>query len=142
MSDTAGRAWRLGQTDMAIGCAGILPTLDLRGTADSYGNLLEVTTPAVADELAAAGDLVKGKATGCPLAVVRGIGDLVLPVGEHGPGAAAVLRDADTDLFALGAREAATTAALRNQAGALERFAALAPGTWRRSPRWPAMTRR
>lgn len=127
VSDTAGRAWRLGQTDMAIGCAGILPTLDLRGTADSYGNLLEVTTPAVADELAAAGDLVKGKATGCPLAVVRGAADLVLPVGDHGPGAAAMLRDAETDLFALGAREAATTAALRNQPAVLHRFPGLAP---------------
>ncbi len=127
VSDTAGRAWRLGQTDMAIGCAGILPAVDLRGTADSYGNLLEVTTPAVADELAAAGDLVKGKATGCPLAVVRGAGDFVLPVGDHGPGAIALLRDTETDLFALGAREAAVTAALRNQPAALRRFPALAP---------------
>ena len=128
VSDTAGRAWRLGQADMAVGCAGIPPILDLRGTADSYGNLLEVTAPAVADELAAAADLVKGKATGCPLAVVRGAADLVLPPGDHGAGAAALLRDVETDLFALGAREAATTAALRTPPGALERFPALAPG--------------
>lgn len=125
VTDTAGRAWRLGQTDMAIGCAGILPALDLRGTLDSAGNVLEVTTPAVADELAAAGDVVKGKASGCPVAVARGVHDLVLPVGEHGPGAAALLRDADTDLFALGTREAATAAALRSSPDALRRFPAL-----------------
>ncbi len=127
VTDTAGRAWRMGQTDMAIGCAGITPTLDLRGSPDAYGNLLEVTTPAVADELAAAGDLVKGKASGRPVAVVRGLEHLVLPVGDDGPGAVALLREADDDLFALGAREAATAAALRNQPAALERFAALAP---------------
>lgn len=142
VSDTAGRAWRLGQTDMAIGCAGILPAVDLRGTADSYGNLLEVTTPAVADELAAAGDLVKGKATGCPLAVVRGAGDFVLPVGDHGPGAIALLRDTETDLFALGAREAAVTAALRNQPAALRRFPRSRPPTWHPSPKWCVTTRR
>ena len=127
VTDTAGRAWRIGQTDQAIGCAGMLPSLDLRGTADSHGNLLGITTPAMADEVAAAGDIVKGKATGCPVAVARGLEHLVLPVGEHGPGAAALVRDADSDMFPLGAREAATAAALRNQPDSLRRFASLTP---------------
>lgn len=127
ISDTAGRAWRVGQTDMAIGCAGMQPMLDLRGTSDASGNLLEVTTPALADELAAAGDLVKGKASGCPVAVVRGLAHLVLPVGDYGPGAVALLRGAADDLFAMGAREAAAAAALRSEPSALDRFPALAP---------------
>jgi len=127
VTDTAGRAWRLGQTDMAIGCAGMQPMLDLRGTPDASGNLLEVTTPALADELAAAGDLVKGKASGRPVAVVRGLAHLVLPVGDDGQGAVTLLRDSADDLFALGAREAATAVALRNEPSALERFPVLAP---------------
>lgn len=127
ITDTAGRAWRVGQTDMAIGCAGILPLLDLRGTRDFFGNQLEVTTPAVVDELAAAGDVVKGKTSGCPVAVVRGLSDLVLPVGEHGPGAVALVRDADSDLFAMGTREAAAAAALRSSPSALSRFPGMHP---------------
>lgn len=122
VTDTAGRAWRNGQTDMAIGCAGLTPLLDLVGTADTHGNVLAVTVPAVGDEIAAAADLVKGKATGRPVALVRGLADWVLPPGDHGPGAAALVRPSDLDLFGLGAREAAVAAALRADPAALKHF--------------------
>jgi coenzyme F420-0:L-glutamate ligase/coenzyme F420-1:gamma-L-glutamate ligase len=72
VSDTFGRAWRKGLVDVAVGVAGITPILDLRGTADSHGRVLEVTEIAVADEIAAAADLVMGKARGVPAALVRG----------------------------------------------------------------------
>lgn len=127
ISDTAGRAWRIGQTDIAIGCAGLRPVTDLRGTADSFGRLLDVTMPAIADELAAAADLVKGKASGCPLAVVRGMAATVLSAGDHGPGAAALIRDRDTDLFGLGAREAGRAVTLRDDPESLRHFPALGP---------------
>ncbi len=122
VTDTAGRPWRTGQTDMAIGCAGLAPLVDLIGTADTHGNVLVVTAPAVGDEIAAAADLVKGKATGRPVALVRGLADWVLPTGDHGPGAAALIRPSDLDLFGLGAREAAVAAALRHDPVALEHF--------------------
>jgi coenzyme F420-0:L-glutamate ligase/coenzyme F420-1:gamma-L-glutamate ligase len=73
VSDTFGRAWRRGLTDVAIGCAGIGAILDLRGTADAYGREMQVTEVAVVDELASAAELVMGKATGVPVAVVRGV---------------------------------------------------------------------
>lgn len=73
VSDTFGRAWRRGVTDVAIGCAGIAAIVDLRGTTDAQGRVLQVTEVAVADEIAAAAELVMGKATGVPVAVVRGI---------------------------------------------------------------------
>jgi len=73
ISDTFGRAWRRGLTDVAIGCAGIGAILDLRGTADAYGREMQVTEVAVVDELAGAAELVMGKATGYPVAVVRGV---------------------------------------------------------------------
>jgi coenzyme F420-0:L-glutamate ligase len=128
ISDTAGRAWRVGQTDMAIGCAGLVPVADLRGTADSFGRRLDVTMPAIADEVSAAGDLVKGKVTGCPVAVVRGLGGAVMPRGQAGPGAAALIRDREGDLFGLGMREAATAAVLRGDAEALRCFPTPAGG--------------
>ena len=112
VSDTSGRAWRTGQTDIAVGAAGVVVLEDLSGRTDGYGNPLRVTTPAVADELAAAGDLVKGKLRGCPVAVVRGLPHLVLPVGEDGPGARALLRPEPEDLFGYGAREAVVRAVL------------------------------
>ena len=126
ISDTVGRAWRTGQTDLAIGCAGIEALESLRGRLDGYGNELHVTAPAVADEVAAAGDLVKGKVTGCPLAVVRGLGSRVLPRGRHGAGAASLIRPSSDDLFALGTREAAVAAALRDDPVALGHFPTLA----------------
>lgn len=122
VSDTAGRAWRVGQTDMAIGCAGLLPVHDLHGTLDTFGNQLQVTAAAVADELAAAGDLVKAKTTGRPVAVVRGLAAAVLPPGEHGPGAASLLREAASDFFGLGVREAVVAASRRTDQGALAHF--------------------
>lgn len=106
VSDTSGRAWRAGQTDIAVGAAGLPVLVDHAGSTDPYGNALVVTAPAVADELAAAADLAKGKVTMAPVAVVRGLSALVLPAGEHGPGAAALVRDEATDMFGLGTREA------------------------------------
>ena len=103
VTDTLGRAWRVGQTDTAIGAAGVLPAIDYRGTQDSFGNSLEVTLAAVADEVAAAGDLVKRKASGVPVAVVRGLADLV--TDEDGPGAAALIRNSAEDMFRYGAAE-------------------------------------
>ncbi|MGI8791714.1 MAG: coenzyme F420-0:L-glutamate ligase [Acidimicrobiales bacterium] len=73
VSDTFGRPWRRGVTDVAIGCAGIAAVVDLRGSADAYGRELMVTEVAVADELAAAAELVMGKATGVAVAIVRGV---------------------------------------------------------------------
>lgn len=73
ISDTFGRPWRCGVTDVAIGSAGISPILDLRGTTDALGRELEVTEVAIVDELAAAADLVMGKAANVPVAVVRGV---------------------------------------------------------------------
>ncbi|MDQ3423137.1 MAG: coenzyme F420-0:L-glutamate ligase [Actinomycetota bacterium] len=127
VSDTAGRAWREGQTDLAVGCAGLLPSLDLRGAVDRYGNVLTVTTPAVADELAAAADLVLGKLDHAPVAVLRGLADLTLPTGQHGPGAIALVRDAGSDMFGLGAREAVAAAVSRDDPQALEAFGAADP---------------
>lgn len=106
VTDTAGRAWREGQTDLAVGAAGLEVVHDYAGRGDGYGNVLTVTAPAVADELAAAGDLVKGKLDRCPAAVVRGLAGLVLPAGEHGPGARALVRPEERDMFGYGAREA------------------------------------
>ena len=104
ISDTLGRPWRLGQTDAAIGAAGIRVLDDLRGTRDAGGRGLEVTITAVADEIAAAADLVKGKAAGLPVAIVRGLGHLVGELEE--PGARSIIRPAEQDLFRLGSDEA------------------------------------
>ncbi|MFT4044151.1 MAG: coenzyme F420-0:L-glutamate ligase [Gordonia sp. (in: high G+C Gram-positive bacteria)] len=101
VTDTMGRAWRTGQTDVAIGSAGIAVTHPYEGGVDGYGNPLLVTTIAVADEIAAAADLVKGKLDGIPVAVVRG-----LPVADDGSGAADLIRPAADDLFGLGVEEA------------------------------------
>jgi coenzyme F420-0:L-glutamate ligase len=101
VSDSMGRPWRDGITDLAIGVAGVSAVIDHRGTPDSYGNPLAVTTVAVADEIAAAADLVKGKLSGIPVAIVRG---LHLP--DDGRGSASLIRPADTDLFRLGTAEA------------------------------------
>jgi coenzyme F420-0:L-glutamate ligase/coenzyme F420-1:gamma-L-glutamate ligase len=103
ITDTFGRPWRAGQTDTAIGAAGLLPLRDHRGETDAWGNVLDVTMAAVADEIAAAGDLVKGKARQIPVAVVRGLPELVL--AEDGPGAAALVRPAEEDMFRLGAAD-------------------------------------
>lgn len=104
VTDTFGRPWREGLTDVAIGAAGLRVLHDLRGGTDSHGNELNATITATADELAAAGDLVKGKAAGLPLAVVRGLGRLLSP--DDGPGAHALVRSSVNDMFRLGTSEA------------------------------------
>ena len=104
VTDTFGRPWRNGLTDVAIGAAGVRVLDDLRGGTDAHGNELNVTVVATADELAAAGDLVKGKAAGRPVAVVRGLGHVV--GGDEEPGAGALVRGAADDMFRLGTSEA------------------------------------
>jgi len=103
VTDTLGRAWRVGQTDTAIGAAGVAPVRDHRGQTDTFGNTLEVTIAAVADEIAAAGELVKGKTAQVPVAIVRGLAELVTE--SDGPGAAALVRPAADDMFRLGAAD-------------------------------------
>ncbi|MFD9864522.1 coenzyme F420-0:L-glutamate ligase [Streptomyces alboflavus] len=125
VTDTFGRPWRSGLTDVAIGAAGVRVLDDLRGGTDAFGNPLVATVVATADELAAAGDLVKGKAAGLPVAVVRGLGHVVTrgtagPEAPEGPedsadgsgsegvyvGARALVRNARDDMFRLGTSEA------------------------------------
>lgn len=106
VTDTAGRAWRDGQTDIAIGAAGIVVAESFAGRVDAHGNELAVTAPAVADEIASAAELAQGKLGARPCAVVRGRADLVLAAGDDGPGAAALIRPDGADLFGWGAREA------------------------------------
>ena len=110
VTDTAGRAWREGQTDIAIGAAGLLVLENYAGRTDDHGNELAVTAPAVADEIAGLAELAQGKLGGRPFAVVRGRGDLVLPPGDDGPGARALIRPEGGDLFGYGAREAVVRA--------------------------------
>jgi len=104
ITDTAGRPWRQGVTDIAIGAAGLVVLDDLRGQVDTFGRPLIMTQAAVADEIASAGELVKGKAEGRPLAVVRGLGHLV--TDDDGPGARALVRLGAEDMFAQGSAEA------------------------------------
>lgn len=105
LSDTSGRAWRTGVTDFALGCSGLAGIDDLRGRADTHGRDLAVTVRNLADEIAAAADLVKGKLDRVPVAIVRGLADLVLGSGAHSP-ARALIRTGPTDWFALGRAEA------------------------------------
>lgn len=97
ISDSFGRAWRLGQTEVAIGCAGLAPLDDWRGRRDAGGRELEATLIAIADEAASAADLVRDKASGVPATIVRGLGRHVS--AENGPGAAALRRPRAEDLF-------------------------------------------
>lgn len=97
IADSFGRAWRLGQADVAIGCAGLDPLADWRGRRDRGGGELTATVIAVADEVAGAADLTRDKDSGIPGAVIAGLGDLVTE--EDGPGAASLRRSADEDLF-------------------------------------------
>lgn len=110
ISDTAGRAWRHGQTDLAIGAAGIEPLVSFEGRTDEYGNELAVTAPAVADELTGIAEVVTGKLGGRPLTLVRGLTEIVLAPGTHGPGARSLVRETGTDMFGLGSREAVVAA--------------------------------
>jgi coenzyme F420-0:L-glutamate ligase/coenzyme F420-1:gamma-L-glutamate ligase len=97
ITDSFGRAWRLGQSEIAIGCAGIAPIDDWRGRSDGGGQILAATAIAIADEVAAAADLVRDKTSRTPVAIVRGLGDRV--TDDDGPGAAALRRPRDEDLF-------------------------------------------
>ena len=121
LSDTAGRAWRVGQTDFALGAAGVRVLDDLRGGLDADGRPLEVTARAIADEVAAAADLVKGKADGIPAVLVRGLGRFLTAgdaeagadaESDHGAGSGArsLVRHGPGDWFALGAQEAVRAA--------------------------------
>ncbi len=110
VSDTSGRAWREGQTDIALGAAGLRVLDDHTGRVDRYGNPLLVTAPAVADEIAGLADLAAGKLSGSPAVLVRGLGRFLLRVDEPDVGAAALVRAEDTDMFGLGAREAVVAA--------------------------------
>ena len=109
VSDTLGRAWRLGQTDVAIGAAGVRVVEDYAGRTDPYGNDLHVTAVALADELASAADLVKTKLAGRPVALVRGLAHLV---GDDGPTARDLARDPAQDMFGHGSQEAVLAAVL------------------------------
>ncbi len=102
VSDTFGRPWRDGVSDVAIGAAGLPALVDHRGAVDAHGNRLETTQVAVVDELAAAGDLVKGKLAGVPVAVVRGL-DFAAP--DPDPGARPLVRLGPGDLFSAGTRD-------------------------------------
>ena len=97
ISDSFGRAWRLGQVDVAIGAAGVAPLDDWRGRPDAHGRELRATAPAIADAVAAAADLARRKDTGEPAVLVRGLDHLV--TDDDGPGAAALRRPVNQDLF-------------------------------------------
>ncbi|MFE9653004.1 coenzyme F420-0:L-glutamate ligase [Micromonospora sp. NPDC006431] len=127
ISDTMGRPWRNGLTDVALGVAGMPAIRDHRGEIDPYGNELQLTQMAVVDELAAAGELIKGKCDQVPVAVVRGY--LGVAGADDGEGARVLVREAALDLFSLGTAEA--------KAAGLREAALLADGPGR-SPADPA----
>jgi coenzyme F420-0:L-glutamate ligase/coenzyme F420-1:gamma-L-glutamate ligase len=104
ITDTMGRAWRNGLTDNAIGIAGLLALDDHTGKQDQFGRTLEMTVIAIADEIASAADLVKGKSLGNPVAIVRGMSQYVTT--DDGLGAAPLIRAQEEDLFWLGTAEA------------------------------------
>jgi coenzyme F420-0:L-glutamate ligase/coenzyme F420-1:gamma-L-glutamate ligase len=108
VTDTAGRPWRAGVTDFVLGAAGLVLQDDVRGRLDRFGRPLEVTVRAIGDQVAAATDLVKGKAAGTPVAVLRGLGEYVRD--DDGPGAASCVRVGPTDWFAHGHVEAVRAA--------------------------------
>jgi coenzyme F420-0:L-glutamate ligase/coenzyme F420-1:gamma-L-glutamate ligase len=114
VTDTMGRAWRNGQTDVAIGAAGLSVLHGYEGSHDRHGNELIVTEIAVADEIAAAADLVKGKLTQIPVAIVRG-----LRLADNGSNARTLVRAGEEDLFWLGTEEAIALG--RSQAQLLRR---------------------
>jgi coenzyme F420-0:L-glutamate ligase/coenzyme F420-1:gamma-L-glutamate ligase len=113
VSDTFGRPWREGQTDVAIGAAYLDALVDHRGSVDAFGNELQVTAAAVVDELAGAAEVVKGKADGVPVAVVRGLGHLVAEAA--GDGVRPLIRVGENDMFSLGTSEAMREAVLRRR---------------------------
>ncbi|WP_418277370.1 coenzyme F420-0:L-glutamate ligase [Isoptericola jiangsuensis] len=118
VTDTAGRPWRDGVTDVAIGAAGISVVDDLRGGVDSHGRPISVTVTAVADEIAGASELVRGKATGRAVAVVRGVGRFVFAGDDAGAGARTLVRTGADDLFREGSAEAYARGVAAGAAGA------------------------
>ena len=96
VTDTFGRVWRQGVTDVAIGSAGVTPVLDLRGTSDATGRVLEVTEVAIADEIASAANLVLGKAEGTPFALLRGLDESYFGDGSVKE---SLVRSANDDMF-------------------------------------------
>lgn len=112
ISDSMGRPWRHGISDVAIGAAGLSAVLDERGARDKHGNQLSVTEVAVADELASAGDLVKGKLSDVPVAVVRGYAH-----SDDGKGSSALIRGSADDLFRMGTAEAIALGRAQSAAG-------------------------
>jgi coenzyme F420-0:L-glutamate ligase/coenzyme F420-1:gamma-L-glutamate ligase len=96
ITDTFGRVWRQGVTDVALGSAGVLPVLDLRGSCDANGRLLEATEVAIVDEIAGAANLVLGKAMGTPFALLRGLDESYFGEGSVGD---SIIRRANDDLF-------------------------------------------
>ncbi|WP_338607795.1 coenzyme F420-0:L-glutamate ligase [Pelagibacterium nitratireducens] len=122
ITDTLGRPWRVGQTDAAIGAAGVQLVDDLRGGVDANGRPLNVTVTVLADELAAAADLVKGKASRMPVAVARGLAKLVIDLDS--PGAKTLARLGEDDMFRFGSTEAykqGYDAAIHEMAGKKEK---------------------
>ncbi|MGC1270644.1 MAG: coenzyme F420-0:L-glutamate ligase [Croceibacterium sp.] len=104
VTDTAGRPWRNGLVDLAIGAAGLEVLVDYRSQIDAYGHELSLTITAAADEIAAFAELVAGKTTQIPVVVVRGLEHLV--TREDGPGAQALVRSPEDDMFRMGTSEA------------------------------------
>ncbi len=96
ISDTFGRPWRRGLTDVAIGSAGVLPILDLRGSPDAFGREMQVTEVALVDELASAAELVMGKSSGIPIAIIRGADESWFGSGSVRE---EIIRDPKDDLF-------------------------------------------
>lgn len=111
ITDTMGRAWRLGLTDNAIGVAGVVTLLDYRGQKDAAGRTLEQSITAVADEIASTAELVKGKLDQIPVVLVRGLDQYVTTA--DGPGARSVIRPPDEDMFGLGSELAERRGYLR-----------------------------
>lgn len=105
VTDTFGRPWRNGVTDVAIGVAGLDALDDLRGVVDAYGNELQVTVTCIVDEIAAAADLVKGKLSGVPVAIVRGLRVVRAAEVPDTQGIRPVVRPADEDMFSLGTHD-------------------------------------
>jgi len=120
VTDTMGRPWRLGVTDVAIGASGVRVLDDYTGRQDEYGNTLEMTVVAIADEIASAVDLAAGKLGGAPLAVVRGLAEHVVSTGDVSAGdprARDIVRPLEEDLFWMGTHEALAEGARRAVSG-------------------------